>query len=166
MGAFAAAMEALEENHLIEFVQNEYGKKFILAICVGMQILHESSDEGGFHAGLGLFKGAVRKIPTSYKLPHIGWKQLQVVDNEIAHGVFSSLPSCQFYFSHSFATEASTVAAQERLIATDEYGGFRFAAATLGSRCLAVQFHPERSRQQGLDLIRWAIRSAGKGGVV
>lgn len=121
------------------------------AVCIGMQILYESSEEGE-GAGLGLFPGRVRRLRHA-RLPHIGW-------NSVTHdgsGLFAGVPaSAFFYFVHSFAP--SDCAAP--CVATTDYGG-RFASAASAGAVWAVQFHPEKSSGVGAKLVKNFVDFAG-----
>jgi len=121
------------------------------AVCIGMQILYESSEEGEGE-GLGLFPGRVRRLRHA-RLPHIGW-------NSVAHdgaALFEGVPaSAYFYFVHSFAPSECSAPC----VATADYGG-RFAAAASRDAVWAVQFHPEKSSEAGALLVRNFVRFAG-----
>lgn len=115
-----------------------------LAVCIGMQVLYESSEEGEGD-GIGCFPGRVRRLRHA-RLPHIGW-------NAVAHdgrGPFADVPQgAFFYYVHSFAPSECG----EPCVATTDYGG-RFAAASVRGGVWAVQFHPEKSSDVGARLIR------------
>ncbi len=114
------------------------------AVCIGMQILYESSEEGAGD-GIGLFPGRVRRLRHA-RLPHIGW-------NSVTHdgrGAFEGVPAdAYFYFVHSYAPSECS----DPCTATTDYGG-RFAAASARSNVWAVQFHPEKSSDVGATVIR------------
>ena len=114
------------------------------AVCIGMQILYESSEEGAGD-GLGLFPGRVRRL-RHQRLPHIGW-------NSVTHdgrGLFEGVPpSAFFYFVHSFAPSECG----DPCVGTTDYGG-RFASAAAGKNAWAVQFHPEKSSDVGARVLR------------
>jgi glutamine amidotransferase len=122
----------------------------VFAVCIGMQILYESSEEGD-GAGIGLFPGRVRRLPHP-RLPHIGW-------NSVRHGgtgSFEGVPQdAHFYFVHSFAPDGGAAGA----VATCDYGG-RFAAASAGRNVWATQFHPEKSSDVGFQVVRNFVRFA------
>lgn len=121
------------------------------AVCIGMQLLYESSEEGEGE-GLGFFPGRVRKLRHA-RLPHIGW-------NTVEHGGTGPFegtpPGAAFYFVHSYAPSECS----EPCVATADYGG-RFAAASVRGNVWAVQFHPEKSSEAGLRLIERFVRFAG-----
>ena len=121
------------------------------AVCIGMQILYESSDEG-LGKGLGLFPGRVRRLRHE-RLPHIGW-------NAVRHsgtGLFEGVPrDAYFYFVHSFAPSECS----DPCVATTDYGD-RFAAASAGRNVWAVQFHPEKSSDVGYRVVQNFVAYAG-----
>ena len=124
------------------------------AVCIGMQLLYESSEEGPGE-GLGLFPGRVRRL-RHQRLPHIGW-------NSVTHtgqGPFEGVPQgAFFYFVHSFAPSQCS----DPCIATSDYGD-RFAAGSIAGNVWAVQFHPEKSSDVGYRLIQNFVASAEKAG--
>lgn len=117
-----------------------------LGICVGMQWMFERSQESPGTAGLGLFHGECGRFPASVKSPHVGWNQLRIADtSRLFRGV---APSPFVYFTHSF--RAPVV---ETTVACCEYGG-SFSAAIERDHLFGVQFHPEKSGDTGLQLLR------------
>jgi glutamine amidotransferase len=122
------------------------------AVCIGMQILYESSDEGEGE-GISLFPGRVRRL-RHQRLPHIGW-------NAVRHqgtGLFEGVPrDAFFYFVHSFAPSECS----DPCVATTDYGD-RFASASVGRNVWAVQFHPEKSSDVGYRVVQNFVRYAGK----
>jgi glutamine amidotransferase len=122
------------------------------AVCIGMQILYESSDEGAGE-GLSLFPGRVRRL-RHQRLPHIGW-------NAVRHdgvGPFEGVPrDAYFYFVHSFAPSECS----DPCIATTDYGD-KFASASAGKNVWAVQFHPEKSSDVGFRVVKNFVDFAGK----
>jgi glutamine amidotransferase len=120
------------------------------AVCIGMQILYESSDEGEGR-GIGLFPGRVRRL-RHQRLPHIGW-------NAVRHGgagPFEGVPrDAYFYFVHSFAPSECS----DPCVATTDYGD-RFAAASVGKNVWAVQFHPEKSSDVGYQVVQNFVTAA------
>ena len=121
-----------------------------LAICIGMQVLYESSEEGEGE-GIGLFPGRVRRLRHA-RLPHIGWNS---VDHNGA-GPFEGISkNAHFYFVHSFAPSECG----GPCVATTDYGG-RFAAASSARNVWALQFHPEKSSDVGFKLVSNFVRFA------
>ena len=152
VGAFGDAIEKLRKTGLDELLREQAALgKPILGICLGMQMLFEKSYEYGEHQGLGLLKGSVVSmagvIPENLKIPHIGWNALHFTRPStllryIEDGDF-------VYFVHSFY--ASDCA--DSLIATAEYGAELTAAVQQGN-VMGCQFHPEKSGQVGLNILR------------
>ena len=118
------------------------------AVCIGMQILYETSEEGAGD-GLGLFKGRVLRLRHP-RLPHIGWNSVEHDGKGLFEGV---PPAAFFYFVHSFAPV-------EGGVAVTDYGG-PFAAASAAKNAWAVQFHPEKSSEVGARIIRNFVAFAG-----
>jgi glutamine amidotransferase len=142
-GIFGRCVSALQSAGLDEPVRDWVSaSKPFLGICLGMQVLFDSSEEGGA-PGLGIFQGHVTRLPTSVRVPHIGWNEVEPVGT-------SSVERQYFYFDHSFAvapTQPSTVSAW-----CDH--GIRFAASIETGSLLGVQFHPEKSGRAGIRLLR------------
>jgi glutamine amidotransferase len=145
-GAFGATMDALQARGLDGAVRAVVaaGKPF-LGICVGMQVLFESSDEFGGDAGLGIFAGHVRRFTAAPRVPHMGWNDLRV---EREHPFVAGLHGGEFaYFLHSYR-----VADSDATVASADYGG-RFAAIVARDNVMATQFHPEKSQRTGALLL-------------
>jgi imidazole glycerol-phosphate synthase subunit HisH len=137
-GAFGATMDALRENFVA-------AKKPFLGICVGMQVLFESSDEFGGDTGLGIFAGHVRRFTAAPRVPHMGWNDLRI---DAEHPFVTGLHGGEFaYFLHSFR-----VADSDATVASADYGG-RFAAIVARENVMATQFHPEKSQRTGAVLL-------------
>jgi len=114
------------------------------AVCIGMQVLYDSSEEGPGE-GLGVFPGRVRRLRHA-RLPHIGWNSVR----HDSRGAFEGVPQdAHFYFVHSYAPSECA----EPCTATADYGG-RFAAAAARAAVWAVQFHPEKSSDAGATVLR------------
>ena len=151
VGAFADAAARLRAGGLDEAVKSVAKKGTpLLGICLGMQLLFDASEEYGYHAGLGLLPGCVRRIPVpdeSYKIPQIGWNSLHIVRE---HPLFANTNEGDFvYFVHSFHAEDCG----EALLATTDYGATVTAAAARDNVC-GPQFHPEKSGEVGLSILR------------
>ena len=126
----------------------------LLAICVGMQVLFDETEEGGRHRCLGIIPGAVRRLPAGLKIPHIGWNQ---VDQKIHHPLFDSIPDgADFYFVHSYCAEPSDRAV---VAGTTNYG-VPFCSAVVSGNLMATQFHPEKSGENGLRMYENFLRLA------
>ena len=152
VGAFEDAARKLRESGMADLVKEEAaGGKPIMGICLGMQMLFEKSFEYGEHEGLGLIKGSVRPIadviPKGLKIPHIGWNALHFTR---PHSLFKYLKEGDFvYFVHSFYAADCN----DAVIATSEYGA-PLTAAVANGNVMGCQFHPEKSGDVGLSILR------------
>ena len=144
VGSFAAARSWLEETRIdLALREAVNGGAFLLGICVGHQLLFDSSDEMGTTRGLGLVRGDIRRFEGPLPVPQIGWNRVQ------ARGpLFEGVEQEAFYFVNSYA--ARDVAAE---VATAHYNG-PFTAAVQRGRVFGVQFHPEKSSSAGLRVLR------------
>ncbi len=149
VGAFGDCMKNLNERGLAPVIHEVIaaGKPF-LGICVGLQMLFEGSEEDPGIAGLGIFKGLVRKIVApGLKVPHMGWNSLAF---QAASPLFQGLPPTAYvYFVHSFHAVPTD---QSCITAVTDYGGQVTAAVGRGL-VQAVQFHPEKSSAVGLKIL-------------
>ena len=149
VGAFGDAAEKLRQSGLDAFVRQAAVKGTpLMGICLGMQLLFEESMEYGCHKGLGLLKGRVVPMqPEGLKIPHIGWNSLRkTVDSPLLGGVKEG----DFvYFVHSFHAQGC----EDSLVAVTEYGMTVTAAVQKGN-VMGCQFHPEKSGQVGLAILK------------
>ncbi len=150
VGAFGRCMEQLRESGLEPVVHEavEAGKPF-LGICVGMQMLFDSSEEAPGCKGLGIIPGEVRRLPvTTERLPHMGWNTVKIRTGSV---LFDGIDDGSWlYFVHSYAPVPDDEAVTA---ATTEYAGTVVAAVEQG-RVWATQFHPEKSAANGLRLLK------------
>ena len=161
VGAFPNAMAALEKLDLVSVIQElAQIKKPLLAICLGMQLLLDESDEFGKTSGLGLIPGRVVEIPdrsvdgNSQKIPHIGWSSLKLPDTRGDWGgtlLLDNELGDAAYFVHSFMAEPSD---KKHQVAYATYGGHRISAAIAKDKITGCQFHPEKSGEVGLKILR------------
>jgi len=145
VGHFGACVRAINELGLGAAVRAFVASgRPVFGVCVGMQVLFERSDEDP-EPGLGVIPGAVRALPATEKVPHMGWN---TVDWMAPHAYTAGIPSgTRFYFVHSFAPdviEGTTVGVTEH--------GRRFSAVVAGGNVFAAQFHPEKSSEAGLQI--------------
>lgn len=154
VGAFDHAMTLLEKsgmrNTLNELALNRHLP--VLGICVGMQILAHSSDEGSL-PGLGWIDGVVKKfnpskLTSATHLPHMGWNNIRPV---IMKGLLKDIDAgSRFYFLHSYYFHCNQT---ENILAVTDYGG-QFTSAVSSGNIFGVQFHPEKSHQWGIQLLK------------
>ena len=152
VGAFSDAINTFRSLGFEE-VLNEFIKtgKPVLGICVGMQMLFEYSNEFGRHKGLGIMKGEIIKFneskDNSYKIPQMGWNQIEVVDD---NPLLKGLNGKDVYFVHSYYLTGN----DENIIAYTEYAGVKYGSAVRKNNVYACQFHPEKSGETGLQILR------------
>jgi glutamine amidotransferase len=153
VGAFDDCINAMRKQHLLEASKEfiKTGKPF-LGICVGYQALFEKSEEfNSCAAGLSVFKGSVVRFPSGngLKVPQIGWNQLEIVQEKCP--LYRGISEGSFvYFVHSFFPQP----VDTRIIATrTDYGG-KFASSVWHDNVFATQFHPEKSQNVGLQLLK------------
>ena len=150
VGAFEDAAKKLRDSGMAAFVRAQAAQgKPLLGICLGMQLLFEKSYEYGCHQGLGLLKGQVvpmeGKLPSDLKIPHMGWNALDVRRGSLLEG----LSGQYVYFVHSFFAENC----EDSLSALTEYG-IPITAAVEKGNIYGCQFHPEKSGNVGLGILR------------
>jgi len=148
VGAIKDCINSLKSEELLEVILENVKKKPTLAICVGMQILLEKSEENNGITGLGVLNGEVKRIPnrSDIKVPHMGWNQVeQIKDHELWKDIDNK---SYFYFVHSYSCFSSDSA-----IAKTEHGE-KFVSAIADQNVFAVQFHPEKSQKNGLTFYR------------
>ena len=151
VGAFGDAMAELRRRDLIEPIREAiYSGKPFLGICLGLQLLFETGDEGGKHEGLGVLPGKVVRfnLPAEYKVPHMGWNELQI--RRPAPILTGLTEGTHVYFVHSYYV----VPKDASVIATEtDYGG-PFCSMIWRENLYATQFHPEKSQASGLRILR------------
>lgn len=157
VGAFPDAMQHLRERNMIEAIKEfAHSGKPILGICLGMQLLFESSEEFGSHEGLDLIKGKViafdaSKFSESLKIPHMGWNRMFTKE----HPLFKGLDEQHYlYFVHSY----HAVCENEQDIIGKTVYGYEFASAVAHSNIMGIQPHPEKSHKNGLKILKNFIK--------
>jgi len=152
VGAFETCIRNLRDIHL-DVVLNDaviIKKKFILGICVGMQLMATKSYENGIHKGLNWISGEVKKIdlPKTFSVPHVGWNEIDYQDNKSL--LFDKLaPSPNFYFDHSYYFECD----KNFILAHCNYG-MKITSIINYDNIYGAQFHPEKSDTNGLRFFR------------
>ncbi len=151
VGAFEDAIRELQDRNLVEPIRSAVADgRPVLGICLGMQLFFERSFENGEHVGLGLIPGDVVQfdLPSEYKVPHMGWNQIEVQQSTpLLEGIASGT---HFYFVHSFHVVSKDTQA---IAATTDYGS-PFCSIVARDNLFATQFHPEKSQEFGLQILR------------
>ena len=148
VGAFPDAIDKLRASGLEQPVLDQGKVKPVLGICLGMQLMLERGEEVRSCPGLGVVKGVVDRIPTNLKLPHIGWNNLEFYNDS---PLFKGLDNgASVYFVHSFSAQDTDPA---QVIATTDYG-LPVTAAVQNGNFFGCQFHPEKSGETGLAILR------------
>jgi glutamine amidotransferase len=157
VGAAGDAMRHLTELGLVPVLREFAGQgKPFFGVCVGMQLMFESSDEDGGIECLGLLAGRVRRLPDGVTVPHMGWNSVHLRDD---HPAFAGIrDDSYFYFVHSYYPEP---AEPEVVLGTTRHG-LEFAAAVAKGNLLGVQFHPEKSGPAGLSLYDGFVRQSAR----
>jgi imidazole glycerol phosphate synthase glutamine amidotransferase subunit len=154
VGHYGALIAALDAHYLRSPLREAIaGGAMFLGICLGLQTLYEGSDEAPELAGLGVLKGRVARLPSSVKLPHMGWNKLSVTRSSALLAGISS--ESHFYFAHSYAAPSSGA---ERVAACTH--GSEFMAVVERDNLFGVQFHPEKSGAPGAKLLENFLRRA------
>ena len=154
VGSFGVAVENLEKLGLTTAILNHVAiGKPLMGICLGMQLLLDASEEFGNHSGLGLVKGNIVSFKGQGKggiiVPHVGWNSIQKTG--LCGSPFDSIPDLSsFYFVHSYFCRVN-----EDIVATyTTYSGVKFCSSFIKENIVGVQFHPEKSSIQGLELYK------------
>jgi glutamine amidotransferase len=149
VGAFAPAMQQLRKSGMLEVLQEKVeGGTPLLGICVGAQLLMDQSEEDGTHAGLGWIPGKVKRFKHHLKIPQMGWNQVsQQKEDPLYQEVADKM---HFYFVHSYHL---LVENSEHVLGLSSYG-YDFASVVRKDNLWGVQFHPEKSQNAGLQLLK------------
>lgn len=153
VGSFGTGMAKLKERNLIAILNRQVTEKRkpFLGICLGLQLMAKSSDENGYHEGIGWFDAEVRKFDVSncdLKIPHVGWNEIKV---NIPHPVLDEIEpgSDTFYFVHSYHLCTQI---RDHVAATCDYGE-EFVAVLINGNIIGTQFHPEKSQDNGIRML-------------
>ncbi len=154
-GAFSTCMNGLKKTDGLIDELSEFAlikKKPFLGICVGMQMLAKMSEENGTHEGLGWIDGQIKVLPgDNLKLPHMGWNLVDPTNSKYNN---LTMAKNDYYFVHSYYFECAN---KDNILAETMYG-INFASIVGKENIYGVQFHPEKSSSQGLNLLKEFIR--------
>ena len=149
VGAFAPAMQHLRNSGMLEALQEKVKAGTpLLGICVGAQLLMDESEEDGSHAGLGWIPGKVKRFHHDLKIPQIGWNQVFQQQNDPLF--LKVTDEMHFYFVHSYHLQPEN---SEHVLGLSNYG-YDFASVVCKDNLWGVQFHPEKSQNAGLQLLK------------
>ena len=149
VGAFPDAMERLAELGLTDYVRET--KKPLLGICLGMQLMFQSSVEVRKTEGLGIFKGSIERFEGVSRVPHMGWNELVFTDGEVVGDGY-------VYFVHSFY---GVDLEPTELVAYADYEGVKVPAVVSKGNFTGMQFHPEKSSATGIALLTEWMKKVG-----
>ena len=160
VGSFADAMDCMNRSGATEAVRTFVASgKPLLGICLGLQLLFDSSEESPGAKGLGLLKGSITRIPSAggtLKIPHMGWNSLSI---DQRNGIFKDVPEEVYvYFVHSYYLQADDPA----IVAARTQYGVSIDAAIQYRNLFATQFHPEKSGKVGLQILRNFAEMTGR----
>ena len=149
VGAFGDSVDGLRARGLEPAVFDAIRRGIpFFGICVGMQLLFEESEEMGIHRGLGVLPGRLVRFPATLTVPHMGWNQ---IEPRRPHPLLDGVPGGAFaYFDHSYRVVTGD---ESIVVAATDYGG-PFPSAVARDNVWAIQFHPEKSQQAGLRILR------------
>lgn len=158
VGAAADTMHNLVESGMAEVVRQLISEERpLFAVCVGMQVLFSGTEEGGWHECLGMIPGAVRRLPSGLKIPHMGWNQ---VKQRALHPIFEAIPDeANFYFVHSYYADPDDISV---VAGTTDYG-VSMCSVMIRGNLVATQFHPEKSGNHGLRMYANFLKMALEG---
>ena len=149
VGAFAPAMDHLKKSGMLDALQEKFQSGApMLGVCVGAQLLLDNSEEDGFHDGLGWIPGKVKRFSHELKVPQIGWNSVKKQKNNLLFKDVSD--EMYFYFVHSYHLELEN---SDQVLGMTNYG-YDFASVVCKENLWGVQFHPEKSQNAGLQLLK------------
>ncbi|MDO8567493.1 MAG: imidazole glycerol phosphate synthase subunit HisH [Dehalococcoidales bacterium] len=155
VGAASDAMANLNRLGLVSAIRRVIAEdRPFFGVCLGLQILFDGTEEGGWHECLGVIPGKVKRLPAGLKVPHMGWNQVR---QKAAHPVFDGIPDgANFYFVHSYYAEPE----EKSLVAGETEYGIPFCSMIARGKLVATQFHPEKSGEFGLKMYDNFIKQA------
>lgn len=148
VGAFRDAINLLDDSGLSEVIKEEVSKgKYLIGICLGMQLLYEKGYEHGEYDGLGLIKGNIEYLDIQLKIPHMGWNNLKIKKND---PILKNINENEYvYFVHSYYAVSNNT----ELLAYSEYEKM-VPAIVRNENVYGIQFHPEKSGETGLNILK------------
>ncbi|MDO5713897.1 MAG: imidazole glycerol phosphate synthase subunit HisH [Tissierellia bacterium] len=148
VGAFGDAIDKMKKKHFIEDVYHAIDQgAWLLGICLGMQLLYEKSEEHGNHIGMGLLEGEIKHLEIPLRIPHLGWNQLDIKDQN--HPLLKFVKNGEYvYYIHSYYAETPG----KEILATSHYG-IEVPGIVHKDRVFGMQFHPEKSGDVGHRLL-------------
>lgn len=148
VGAFRDAINSLKDMKLIPVIKEHVNKgKFLIGICLGMQLLYEKSYENGEYEGLGLIKGNIKKLDIDLKVPHMGWNNIKFNKKD---EILKYINEDDYvYFVHSYYANSSN----EELVAYTDYGK-TIPSIVRKNNIYGIQFHPEKSSKVGANILK------------
>ena len=160
VGAFNSAMEIIKKKNYAKLINSfvEKNDNFLFGICLGMQILFNSSNENKVTKGLGLINGDVSKLQSinKIKLPHVGLNEIMIKNNE-KFKFIKNYDNKKFYFVHSYAVKTLN---EENILATSAYKNIDFTSiVTNNKNIIGTQFHPEKSSEIGLNFLEDVLKN-------
>ena len=163
VGAAGDTMQNLRKSGMVDSITQliAEGRPFF-GVCIGLQMLFDGTEEGGWHECLGIIPGRVRKLPSGLKIPHMGWNQVR---QRAAHPIFDGIPDgANFYFVHSYYVDPD----DKSVVAGETEYGIHICSVITRGNLIATQYHPEKSGEFGLKMydnfIKFALtaRVSGK----
>ncbi len=157
VGAFSHCMENLHKYSLVRIIRDYVeSNKLLLGICLGMQILFDSSEEFGKTKGLGLIEGSICQLPVqdsgNDRLPHIGWNEIQRHSADWHDTILNNIENhCDMYFAHSYAAMPTN---KEHILSVTSYSNYSFCSSVKKDHIYGCQFHPEKSSETGLKVLK------------
>jgi glutamine amidotransferase len=150
VGEFSKTMENLKKLNILETLSNSILKGIpYLGICLGLQLLFTESEEGNGSQGLNIIKGKVKRFVNNMKIPHMGWNQIKIRNKKCK--ILEEIPdNSYFYFAHSYYAIPED---KHVIVATTDYG-IEFVSIIQKGNILGTQFHPEKSSELGLKIIK------------
>jgi glutamine amidotransferase len=164
VGAYGAAISQLNERNIAQIIRKKTSEGVpLLGICLGMQLLFETSEEFGSHEGLGLMQGRVVPLPSKnnngelLKAPHMNWSSLKIPQscNSSDSFLFSGVGESSFYFAHSYYVSPTS---EDHVVANIDYGDYLIPAVVRFKNIFGCQFHPEKSGPAGLNFLKNFLR--------